>query len=78
MAKRRLIDSGTMVTLRAGAYWRDSSTGTTYTGPQGKPGSPRYSAGSGPFRVPESIWLRQEALPAAERIMSRVDGIGDD
>jgi len=68
MAKRNLIESGVLVVLKSGSYWRNPATGASFAGPTGRPGSRKYRAGSGPFRIPAHIWARNELLSSRDRM----------
>ncbi len=53
------IESGVLVQLRPGRYWRDSVTGQSYSGRNHYPEkSKKYKPGSPPFRISKELWER--------------------
>jgi len=74
MAKTRsiLATDSILVKMRPNTYYRDRATGHTYHGQRNQPGSPKFRAGSPPFRISRLRWERDAGLPGGQKIFTRI------
>lgn len=64
------VDSGVLVQMKPGTWWRDVSTNVTHRGrTEGRHGQ----AGDGPFRVSRRVYEQDQTRPEDSRLFEKVN-----